>query len=554
MNACLNSGWQFDLSVLLTLLVCVAGIVLVFWTLRRDFPGRPSFILVVLAGLWWMLTTGLEVVAAAPDCKLFWAAMSWPGVVTLSTVWAVFLWQYVNGARKPLIASVVQVLMVVPVLVCLMALSNPWHELFYSAQTGPLSLEPGAPIQYHYGPLFYFAVLYCNLFMLFSIATTLRAVASSRGLYRQHYLGFVLISLLPWLINIFYLVFAWTLFGVNPTPFSVVVALALFSWLILHSRLFDLWPVTWDLLLEVLEDPVLVIDGGCRVIEANQAALQLVPDNLSWQGGKLQDWPDIGPDLSTLLSGLADNQEQQEHLLKLGGATRYFEVRIRDIERADRAERVVLGRMLYLRDVTQRHLSELKLVEALALSEERLNTIASLHEKLQMQALCDPLTGLYNRRYLDDLFARELARAQRERTSLALALIDLDRFKLINDQYGHQEGDDVLKSVAQHLRVSVRASDAVFRIGGEEFLLILPGADTPEAQLRLESICRTLAEQPVVTRTGLRHVTLSAGLACWPEHGEDLDQLMHRADSALYEAKHSGRNCVRVPSGDAPVA
>jgi diguanylate cyclase (GGDEF)-like protein len=550
-SSCVNSVWQYNLATLLTLLVCVAGALLVLWVLRKDFAGRSTFVLVVLAGLWWMLATGFEVASAAPACKLLWATLSWPGAALLPISWAVFLWQYVGSIRKPLSWLVRLGLLVAPGLVWLMALSNPWHGLFYSAGTAPLSAEFGAPIRYRYGPLFYLAMGFCYLFVIFSIAVALRAASANRGVYRYHYLGFVLITLLPWAVHIAHIGFAVTLFGVNPAPFSFLITLSLFSLMIVSAHLFDLLPVARGLLFEMLADPVLLVDTHHRVVEANYAALQLGGGTGRWQGCKLEQWPVIGADLSTLLLA---NTDQEEHLLSLSGPARYFEVRIRNIERAESGVSVRLGRMIYLRDVTRRHLDELELAEALALSETRLSTISSLHERLQEQALRDPLTGLYNRRYLDEFFVRELCRAQREKTPLSLALIDLDHFKRINDRYGHLDGDDVLKAAAQHLQESLRGSDAVFRIGGEEFLVILPGAHKLEAYQRLEGICRRLAERPVTTRGGHRHVTLSAGLACWPEHGQALDALMQAADAALYEAKRSGRNRVCISAGDTPVA
>ena len=307
-------------------------------------------------------------------------------------------------------------------------------------------------------------------------------------------------------------------------------------------RLFDLLPVARHLLLDALLDPVLVVDAQLRVIEANPAALKLAGLRSSWQGRALNDWPILGADLQALLA--ENTPGDHERLLTLANSARYFEVRIRAIERLTRRGSQVLGQMLYLRDVTQRHLGELKLAEALALSEEQLRTITDLHEQLQEQALCDPLTGLYNRRYLDEFFARELSLAQREHLPISLALIDLDHFKRLNDEHGHLEGDDVLKGVALHLLENLRSSDAVFRIGGEEFLLIMPRADAVEARARLETICRDLAAHPLPTRGGARYVTLSAGLALWPEQGPGLDELMQVADAALYQAKHEGRNRV----------
>ena len=543
MNACGDSGWALNGPVILTSAVCLGVLLLARWVMRqRYFPGRESFIVLHLASLWWMIAASLEMAAQGPQCKVFWATMAWPGILMVPTFWAVFLWQYVNSVRQPLPLRSTLGLAVVPVLIWLMALSNPWHGLFYGADTAPLSDEPGAPIRYQHELLFYAAAAYVYLFMTFCMGVVLRAAIVSYGVHRRHYLAFVFVTAVPWAANISYVVFGWMLFGFDPTPFSFAFTLVAFAWLIVGVRLFDLLPVARHLLLDALLDPVLVVDAQLRVIEANPAALKLAGLRSGWQGRQLADWPILGADLQQLLS----QQVQGEHdcLLTLANSARYFEVRIRAIERVTHRGTLVLGRMLYLRDVTQRHLSELKLAEALALSEERLRTITNLHEQLQEQALCDPLTGLYNRRYLGEFFARELAVAQRERTPISLALIDLDHFKQLNDEHGHLEGDDVLKGVAQHLQENLRSSDAVFRIGGEEFLLILPRADAQEARKRLETICRELAAHPLPTRGGARYVTLSAGLALWPEQGVMLDQLLQVADAALYQAKHAGRNRV----------
>ena len=541
-QACVASGWSLSSPVLLTLLVCFGVVMLAHWVTRqRDFPGRDSFILLHLASLWWMGAAALEMSFLGADCKMFWASMAWPGIVSTPTFWAVFLWQYVNSMRAPLPRKGILGLGVVPLLVWGLALSNPWHGLFYGAGSAPIDDSLGAPVRYEHGPLFYAAAVYVYLFMAFCMGVVTRAAALSQGLHRRHYLAFVLVTAVPWVANVGYVGFGWTLFGFDPTPFSFAFTLVAFSWLIVGVRLFDLLPVARHLLLEALLDPVLVVDPSRRVIEANPAALKLAGLQQGWQGRELKQWPVFGADLQALL---LEHAGEHDRPLTLTSAARYYEVRLRAIERATRHGPALLGHMIYVRDVTQRHLSELKLAEALALSEERLRTISSLHEQLREQALCDPLTGLYNRRYLDEFFERELARVQRENLPLAVALIDLDHFKRLNDECGHLVGDDVLKAVAQHLLDNLRSTDAVFRIGGEEFLLILPGADPDEASARLQSICSQLAARELATRGGDQRVTLSAGLAYWPQQGQALDELLHAADAALYQAKRTGRNRV----------
>ena len=534
-----------SVPVLFTLVVCIGVVMLAHWVTRqRSFPGRDSFFLLHMASFWWLVAASLEMAAQGADCKVFWAAMAWPGIVGLPTFWAVFLWQYVNSERKPLPLSQVAVFAAVPLMVWALALSNPWHGLFYTPDTAPASDLPGAPINYRHGPLFYATAIYEYAFVLFCLAIVIKAAVVSQGVHRRHYLGFVVVTLLPWTANLSYVFWDVQLFGFDPTPFCFAFTLLAFSWLIVGVRLFDLLPVARHLLLQELLDPVLVVDTQQRVLEANPAACRLA--GLSGpgqgQGIPLDEWPVYGTALEVLMEQPAIGGH--DRLLSLENPPRYYEVTCRAIERDTRNGTSVLGQMLYLRDVTQRLLSERKLAEALAVSEDRLRTISSLHERLQEQALRDPLTGLYNRRYLEEYFDRELARVQREKKPLALALIDLDHFKALNDAHGHLVGDDVLVLVSQLLSDSLRSTDAVFRIGGEEFLLVLPGVAPQEAQQRLELICLQLAATPVPTRNGPQTVTLSAGIACWPAQAEFLDDLLQIADAALYQAKRNGRNRV----------
>lgn len=543
MSLCSDSGLALSMPVVFTLLVCVGVAMLAHWVTRqRGFPGRDAFFLLHMASLWWLLAASLEMAVQGSGCKMFWASMAWPGIVGLPTFWAVFLWQYVNSERKPLPLSQVAVFAVVPLMVWALALSNPWHGLFYTSDTAPASDVLGAPVVYRHGPLFYATAIYEYAFVLFCLAVVIKAAVASSGVHRRHYLAFGLVTLLPWGANLSYVFWDVQLFGFDPTPFCFAFTLLAFSWLIVGVRLFDLLPVARNLLLQELPDPVLVVDTQQRILEANPAARRLADTTEYEQGLPLSEWPVYGPALEALLQ--QPETASRDRLLTLEDPPRYFEVSCRAISRATRSGSSLLGQMLYLRDVTQRHLSERKLAEALAVSEDRLLTISSLHERLQEQALRDPLTGLYNRRYLDEFFDRELARAQRENKPLALALIDLDHFKALNDAHGHLVGDDVLVQVAQLLSDALRSTDAVFRIGGEEFLLILPGVGPEEARQRLERICLELAISSVMTRNGPQTVTLSAGLACWPAQGEFLEDLLQVADKALYEAKRTGRNRV----------
>jgi diguanylate cyclase (GGDEF)-like protein len=168
-------------------------------------------------------------------------------------------------------------------------------------------------------------------------------------------------------------------------------------------------------------------------------------------------------------------------------------------------------------------------------------------QKLQEQAISDPLTGLYNRRYLDEFLPRELARSGRSATPVAVMLIDLDHFKRVNDSSGHEAGDIALRAVGNLLRANVRGSDIACRFGGEEFALILPETDAEAALRRAEGIRIAIAELDLsYSGKPLGRMTASFGLALFPDHAPDTDELLRVADVALYAAKGAGRNRVVV--------
>ncbi|HEV3306321.1 MAG TPA: diguanylate cyclase [Candidatus Sulfotelmatobacter sp.] len=170
-----------------------------------------------------------------------------------------------------------------------------------------------------------------------------------------------------------------------------------------------------------------------------------------------------------------------------------------------------------------------------------------LREALHMQSVRDALTGLYNRRYLEEVLDREFRRAGRAGQSLGILMIDLDHFKRFNDTYGHDAGDAVLRETAAFLLKNVRAEDFVCRFGGEEFVVILPTADLEGSRTRGERL-RSKMRELTITHQGkpLGMVTLSVGVATFPANGMSPKELMAAADAALYQAKRGGRDQVAV--------
>lgn len=168
--------------------------------------------------------------------------------------------------------------------------------------------------------------------------------------------------------------------------------------------------------------------------------------------------------------------------------------------------------------------------------------IVTLQERLRRQATVDELTRVMSRSAVFDVLRREWSKAKRDSKPLAVILGDVDHFKNVNDSYGHIFGDSVLRHVAHLLSTHVRPYDAVGRYGGEEFLIVLPGCSPSDAVAIAERARKVVAENPIVTSSGPVPVTISLGVASIDSHADSVDQLITRADEALYRAKRAGRN------------
>ena len=203
--------------------------------------------------------------------------------------------------------------------------------------------------------------------------------------------------------------------------------------------------------------------------------------------------------------------------------------------------------VLHLRRATAESLSEDVQRLASALAEQLSLAVGNLRlqETLRSGSERDPLTDLYNRRHLEISLQRELARARRHGFPVSLIMLDVDHFKAFNDSNGHDAGDEVLRSVAHVLKRHTRAEDVACRYGGEEFLLVLSDCAVDDAYAKGEAIREAIAQLHAFSRgLALPRITASLGIACYPEDGERMEDLIAGADAALYRAKSSGRNCI----------
>ncbi|WP_336027505.1 histidine kinase N-terminal 7TM domain-containing diguanylate cyclase [Geodermatophilus sp. FMUSA9-8] len=334
--------------------------------------------------------------------------------------------------------------------------------------------------------------------------------------------------------------------GTDVTPLFFLVTGLVDCWAIFRGGLLRLVPVARDQVVDTVPDAVLVVDPAGLLIDVNPAADRMLRELRPEIEGELVGRPlhDVaGP---RAVGVLLSTERRDGH--------RVAEVRpgvwldVRDSAVSDPRGRP-LGRILVVRDVSEQQERQAAVERLNRQLAEQVEVIERLRAELAEEAVRDPLTGLHNRRHLDRALGAGLA--ARPRTGeLSLLVVDVDHFKRVNDRLGHAAGDAVLTAVAGTLAGAVREGDTAARLGGEEFVLVLPGAGREQALARAERIRRTVAATPHDVDGGPVTVTVSIGVAVCPADGASAATLLEAADRALYTAKATGRDRV-VAAGPA---
>ena len=527
-------GYTFAL-ILAALIAC--GIAAVAWP-RRSAPGGTAFVLMMIATATWELFRVLEAGAIEPGAKIYWARFEYLGIATVPVLWFLFTRQYSRRDRvTPGLGPVW--LWIVPAAALALVFSNERHGWLWS-EIRPASDQPGSHLIYGHGVGFWIMALYNYLLVLIGTVALLGAILHGKDADRRQAIFLLAGAIVTWIANMAYLSGFAPVPGLDPTPFTFTLTGVIYAYTLQRYRLFDLVPVSRHTLLENMIEGVLVLDNEHRIADINSAAMLFLGLSVdSCIGGDapalLGSWPQ-------LLEYCNSQTEAHGEIHVLG---RHLDVRAVPLHERRRRRH---GLLLVLRDITKHRMAEDQLRDANARLQAHVAEIEALQDKLQELAIRDSLTGLFNRRYLEETLQREIARAFRSGRPLGIVMIDIDHFKVLNDTHGHRAGDTALQALGQLLAANTRSGDVACRYGGEEFVLALPGATPEVAHERAEHLRQAVEAMRVAYAGTTLSLTISAGIAAYPMHGERGDQVLDNADQALYQAKHGGRNrCVVRP-------
>ena len=299
----------------------------------------------------------------------------------------------------------------------------------------------------------------------------------------------------------------------------------------------DIVPIAHELINENVKNGILIVDDRLRMIDFNPAAAKLL---------SLDHTKNVGTQIQSMESfwGKVENHFDRHSTNRIeisaqSSGKKYLDVHITPLH--DHRKRF-LGWAVIMDDISTRKQAEKELHAVNKRLKQQLGEIQDLQDKLHEQAMRDPITGVYNRRFLEETLSREISHAQRKGNPLSIIMLDIDFFKKVNDSFGHKIGDDVIISLSKLLQTETRDSDCVSRYGGDEFVLVMPEMTKEDAFQRAELWRNAIKSKELLIGEYRIGITVSMGISTFPANGSDSEALLKAADEALYQAKATGRD------------
>lgn len=490
----------------------------------------------------WNFSYAMITLSTSLETKLLWLKIENIGILSTPIFWLFFALRYnrLDGWLNRYTASL---FFIIPAISLFFLFSTQWFHLYY-ASVRQVS-EGGGPLIIERGPWYFVAVIYTYLASLAAIVLLIRRAIQHRNIYRRQMYVLIAAVLIPTVVNVVYqlsLSFLPTsALHIDLTPISFMVSAVLIVVGVFGLRIFDLIPIARHTVLEHIPEMVFVVDAHDIVVDANIVAQKMLGKSMDAIIGKdpldvFHEWPEL------LHHFLVADQSRNEIQIP-GDPSRILEVMVTALyNSANQLE----GRVIVAHDITEHKWLENDLLFANETLTRQLEEINQLRDELQEQAIRDPLTNVYNRRYMNEFLSQEVARAERDGTPLSVVIMDMDNFKMFNDTYGHKCGDIILQEIAAFLVQHTRKGDVVCRFGGEEFVILMPGATLEKAYERAETWRQDFADTTIEYEGMKLSATFSAGVASYPQHGDTDEFILQAADRALYQSKDAGKNKVTM--------
>lgn len=517
--------------------------VAVFLARKFEVPGRNSLVSVLVSLAIWSFAYAMITFSPSVEMKRFWLKVENIGIISQPVLWFIFILSYTRQTRLlkwPFIAM----LCVIPAISLAMIFSDQWFHLYYIS-IKPLA-ENGGPLVIARAPWYW--VQLAQSYTLNAIGTIflISRFIEFRNIFRKQLAFLITAALIPLIVNIVYQLISNLrpsfFIPVDLTPISFTISIWLISLGIFRTELLDLVPIARDVIMENIPEMVFVVDAHDRVLDVNNVAEKWLGKSRHEMIG--QDPMEVFKEWPQLINRFLSTERTREEVLISGTPPLMLEVIITPIYAEQTRE--LNGRIILAYDITERKQLEDELINTNKTLQAKIMEVEFLKEKLQEQAIRDPLTGVFNRRFLAESLDKEIPQAERENTPVSIVMMDVDFFKNFNDTFGHKCGDVVLQDLAAFLTENSRQGDIVCRYGGEEFVILMPNATLHDAYERAETWRRNYTARVIHYDGKALSISFSAGVASFPLHGATGESILYAADDALYHSKNKGRNRVSI--------
>ncbi len=520
---------QYPYTILLVISALISGLTALFMWTKQTLKGARTLALLMFGLTIWTSAYGMMWSSSALDAKVVWLNLTYFGELTVPIIFLAFVMKITDHERW-LTKRNILLLFIEPVLTFFVIWTKQLNYLFsFSYKMTYVNSLP--ELSWMNGPWFWVSTSYSYVLIIIAVIILVRAFIQA-GPYARTQFGVILLGcFLAWGFNIYTLFISNPLNNLDITPISFAVSGVFFAVALLKFGLQDILPIARNVLIEKITDGVMVLDMSGRILDINPAAQKNIADKDNVRG---RDVRTVYPEWNDLIDQLLKEKDLHLEIRSKMDASIFYDLVVTPL--MDKRGRDN-GRLITFRDISKQKKFEAKLEKMNARLRTQVRKISILRDELREQATRDPLTNLFNRRYLTETLDRELSLAKRKEYSVSIIMMDIDRFKHVNDTYGHKTGDQVLKVLGKIIRTNVRSSDIPCRFGGEEFVIVMPETTVEIAEQRASQICEKFRstkffdeEEPLVS-------TLSVGVAAFPDHGDDLESILNSADQAMYLAK-----------------
>jgi diguanylate cyclase (GGDEF)-like protein len=503
---------------------------------KRQVAGSRYLMIVAISVSIYNLAYALDYSATTEIMKVYWSKWEYLGLYNILPGLFLFVLEYFGIVQNVKKRNIV-LLWLVPIWVVVMAWTNQYHGWIWS---GFSEIDPDTNLMiFYHGPLYGLGIVFQYILGIILIFTLVQQwIKIKQRSFRFQIEVFIIAITLPFLGNIIYLTDLNALPGMDWTSIGSFFSVVLITLSITTFRFLDLIPVARDLVFSLIQDGIMVVDSQLRVVDWNPALTLHVP--------KLPIHVGASADQIFRMLGIKNNPFMNIHeSVNFEVEISVPEHRILDIMVSPLVrDKAFDGWLVIFDDETERRLTTRALEKANKTLLQKLDEIEKLQIQLKEQAIRDPLTGLFNRRFFDEYFNNELIRSIRTNTPISLLMVDIDHFKSVNDRFGHDIGDQVLEMLGEILKTMFRKSDVSCRFGGEEFLVLLPGLAHDQAFNRAEALRDRFEQASREAEFLYAQVTVSIGISNYPLHADNTRDLFRMTDRALYQAKEQGRNRV----------